>query len=46
MIYLPLDQLLKNQPKVVAPVPGVEPNTTPRIDPNSDASRARDRSRQ
>lgn len=44
MIYLPLDQLMKNMPKTAAPEAADVPNTSsPRASSNSDATRSRAR---
>lgn len=45
MIYLPLDQLLKNQPKASAPLAAPEVAPPVRADAYGDTSRSRDRSR-
>lgn len=45
MIYLPLDQLLKNQPKASAPLPTPEVTPPARAESYGDPNRSRDRSR-
>jgi len=45
MIYLPLDQLLKNQPKTIAPLAAPEATPPARAESYGDATRSRDRSR-